>query len=96
MTDATDLAALHEQLESSMQEVASLIEALDGRLTAAKDEWTSKGAHEFSDAWHNGFKPSLEKFCQALAVAGTDVAFQHNQIDGDAGKQDLGPLSLPR
>ena len=65
-----DLAALYEQLKTSMQDADTMVNQLDSRLTQANEEWKSKGAHEFNDAWHNGFKPSLTKLCQALATAG--------------------------
>jgi uncharacterized protein YukE len=90
--DDSALRALHAQLRSSMEDVSHLIDAVDGQLSATKEEWTSKGAHEFSDAWVNGFRPSLAKLCQALAVAGTDVAFQHHRDGGD----DLDSLTSPR
>ena len=54
-----DLAALYDQLKNSMQDADTMINQLDGKLTQANEEWRSKGAHEFNDAWHNGFKPSL-------------------------------------
>ena len=82
-----DLAALYDQLKNSMQEADTMINQLDGRLTQANEEWRSKGAHEFNDAWHNGFKPSLTKMCQALATAGTDVAFQHTDGGGCQGSR---------
>jgi uncharacterized protein YukE len=98
-----DLAALYLQLKSSMEDVDAMIDGVDARLKQASEEWTSKAAHEFSDAWHNGFKPSLTKLCQALAAAGTDVAFQHDNLaeevdeaeEGD-GPAHLEPLSSPR
>jgi uncharacterized protein YukE len=96
MTDGpptAHLVDLHAQLKTSMEAVDGIIDQLDGALGAAKDDWTSKGAHEFSDAWHNGFKPSLAKLCQALAAAGTDVSLQHNQR---RGHDELGPVSPPR
>ncbi len=74
----SELVALYEQLSKSMREASALIEELDERLDQASGTWTSKAAHEFSDDWHNGFKPSLAKLVQSLAAAGTDVAFQHN------------------
>ena len=95
-----DLAALYEQLKNSMQDADTMINSLDGKLTQANEEWRSKGAHEFNDAWHNGFKPSLTKLCQALATAGTDVAFQHNKMAEGAKEADqhphLAPVSSPR
>ena len=66
-----DLAALYDQLKNSMQDADTIMNQLDSKLTQANEEWRSKGAHEFNDAWHNGFKPSLTKLCQALATAGT-------------------------
>ena len=95
-----DLAALYEQLKVSMQDADRIINELDGRLIQANEEWKSKGAHEFNDAWHNGFKPTLTKLCQELAMAGTDVAFQHNTMAGDVREADqhphLTPLQSPR
>jgi uncharacterized protein YukE len=75
-----DLVALYEQLKRSMQDADAMIDKLDDTLAQASEEWRSKGAHEFNDDWHNGFKPSLTKLCQALAMSATDVAFQHNQL----------------
>ena len=95
-----DLAALYDQLKNSMQDADTMINQLDGKLTQANEEWRSKGAHEFNDAWHNGFKPSLTKLCQALATAGSDVAFQHNKMAEGAKEADqhphLTPVSSPR
>src|SRR4051812_42484989 len=95
-----DLAALYDQLKNSMQDADTMINQLDGKLTQANEEWRSKGAHEFNDAWHNGFKPSLTKLCQALATAGTDVAFQHNKMAEGAKEADqhphLTPVQSPR
>ena len=91
-----DLAALYDQLKNSMQDADTMINQLDGRLTQANEEWQSKGAHEFNDAWHNGFKPSLTKLCQALATAGTDVAFQHNKMAEGAKEADQHPHLTPR
>ena len=107
-TPLSDLVALHEQLSRSMHEASALIEELDAGLAAAAATWTSKAAHEFSDSWHNGFKPSLAKLCQSLAAAGTDVAFQHNHAawadaeaspegDAEAGSHpELEPLQSPQ
>lgn len=99
----SELVALHEQLSKSMREASALIEELDAGLAAVGATWTSKTAHEFSDSWHNGFKPSLAKLCQSLAAAGTDVAFQHNHAAeaaaGAAGGDrhpDLEPLKSPQ
>ncbi len=95
-----DLAALYDQLKNSMQEADTMINQLDSRLTQANEEWRSKGAHEFNDAWQNGFKPSLTKLCQAIATAGSDVAFQHNKMAEGAKEADqhpqLTPLQSPR
>ena len=98
---SSDLAALHDRFARTMLEVDTMIDHLDDELSQANESWTSKGAHEFNDAWHNGFKPSLAKFCQALALAGNDIAFQHNQPVDDAteaGQQGpkLDELSSPR
>jgi uncharacterized protein YukE len=98
--DSNDLVALYEQLKKSMQDADAMIDKLDDTLAQAGEEWRSKGAHEFNDDWNNGFKPSLTKLCQALAMAGSDVAFQHNQMakgaDGAAHNQDLAPVRSAR
>lgn len=96
--DADRLAALHAQLEASMEAVHRVIEDLDGVIGTTKDDWTSRAAHDFGDAWHNGFKPSLAKLCQALAAAGTDVSVQHQHAEGDASPdvEQPGPLASPR
>lgn len=103
MADAADievLSGLHAQLKKSMERTDLLIRQLDQKLDETSGEWTSTGAHEFTQAWQNGFKPSLAKLCQALAAAGADVAFQHNQLVGDDEEGDdesqLEPLSSPR
>ena len=94
-----ELVALHEQLSKSLREASAVIDELDHALARASTSWTSKAAHEFADSWHNGFKPSVAKLCQALAAAGTDVAFQHNQTAADSGNADhatpLEPLKSP-
>jgi uncharacterized protein YukE len=98
--DPADLAALYEQLQASMQDTHAIIDRLDEALARAGEEWTSKGAYAFKDAWHNGFKPSLTKLCQELATAGSDVAFQHTELaeraEGSHQHPHLTPLKSPR
>jgi len=95
-----DLAVLYEQLKTALQDTDKMIDQLDSSLAQADEDWKSKVAHEFNGAWHNGFKPSLTKLCQDLAMACTDVAFQHNKMaegDKEADQhQHLAPVRSPR
>lgn len=89
-----DLEALYKTLEKSMLGTDSMITEVDGSLTTANEEWTSKGATEFNAAWGE-FKTSLSKLCQAFATAGSDVAFQHNKFAEGAKEADLHPVLTP-
>lgn len=95
-----DLVALYEQLKSDMHETDTIIANTDAKLTQAMQEWDTKGSHEFNSQWHDTFKPSLTKLCQAVAAAGSDVAFQHNKMAEGAKEADtrphLAPLHSPR
>lgn len=89
-----DLNVLYKQLEKSMQETDIMISDVDGSLNTANEEWTSKGATEFNEAWAT-FKTSLTKLCQAFSTAGTDVAYQHNKFAEGAKEADMHPVLAP-
>ncbi len=89
-----DLDALYKQLDNSMQSTDNMINEVDRSLTTANEEWQSKGAAEFNDAWVN-FKSTLGKLCQAFAAAGTDVAYQHNKFAEGAKEADMHPVLTP-
>lgn len=94
-----DLHGLYKTLERSMGETDTIITQVDGSLAAAKEEWQSQGAREFEQAWTQ-FKQSLTQMCQAFAMAGSDVAQQHNDFARAAKEADqhpvLSPMSSPR
>lgn len=90
-----DLEALYTQLRTSMGNSDQMISDIDAKLQQALQEWHSKGQREFEDAWHNTFKPTLTKLCQALAAAGSDVAFQHNKMAEGAKEADMHPHLTP-
>lgn len=89
-----DLEALYKTLEKSMMDTDLLINEVDGSLNTANEEWTSKGASEFNEAWGT-FKTSLTKLCQAFSAAGSDVAYQHNKFAEGAKEADLHPVLSP-
>jgi uncharacterized protein YukE len=89
-----DLEALYKTLDKSMQETDTMINDVDGSLNTANQEWTSKGATEFNEAWAT-FKTSLGKLCQAFSAAGSDVAYQHNKFAEGAKEADLHPVLSP-
>ena len=95
-----DLVTLYEQLKTDMNETDNMITQTDARLNQAMQEWDTKGSHEFNNDWNHTFKPSLSKLCQAVAAAGSDVAFQHNKMAEGAKEADqrphLAPLHSPR
>jgi uncharacterized protein YukE len=94
-----DLYNLYKTLETSMAETDTVITQVDGSLAAAQQEWQSQGAREFEQAWGQ-FKQSLTQMCQAFAMAGSDVAQQHNDFARAAKEADqhpvLSPMTSPR
>lgn len=93
--DHAALAQLHEQLAAAMRDTDALITRLDGHLSDTGDLWKSKQGHDFRSAWHNGFKPSMTKLCQSLAMAVNDVAFEQERMTSP-DQDSLPPVESPR
>lgn len=97
--NTADLTALHEQLVAVMHDTDALVSRLEEHLADSDRSWKSAQGHEFRSAWQNGFKPSLTKLCQSLAMAASDVAFEHNRMaegSDEAAPDQLEPVRSPR
>lgn len=87
------LEALYNALRENVQRANEIQKTTDTSLSNAV--WESPNATTFRQAWAD-FKPALVRFEETLAVAGTDVAHNHNnnaQVNGVTDAPTLAPLN---
>ena len=87
------LEALYNTLKENVSGANTIQKSTDSSLNNAV--WESPNAQAFRQAWAD-FKPSLMRFEEALAMAATDVANNHNNnalVNGVTDAPQLTPVA---
>lgn len=87
------LEALYHALRENVTAANSIQKTTDSALGNAV--WESPNANAFRQAWSD-FKPALMRFEETLAMAGTDVANNHNNnavVNGVVDAPTLAPVT---
>jgi len=76
------LASLRQELVTRAQDVETLKQSIDGKLSSTV--WTGVNADNFRQSWES-FKTTLGNLQQSLSQAAEDIRKQHNNLAAATG-----------